>query len=65
MDRYQFIWRLRLPHWKFVRLNPQRTDLAYLYDWALSLGFLEVRHWNTKWSLPGALEEEPDRCHWT
>ena len=47
--KYQFInW---FPIWEglaFIRLDPEETDLAYIYDWCLIIGFFEIRKWSTK-----------------
>jgi hypothetical protein len=44
MKGYQIVWWL--PHWigvGFTCLEPAVTDMAYLYDWYLCLGFVEIR----------------------
>jgi hypothetical protein len=47
MKGYQFVrW---FPEWQgfgFKRLSPLSTDLAYIYEWCMSLGFWEVRKWS-------------------
>ena len=45
MDRYQFVRWGRWVGLGFVRLDPNRTDLAGIYVWRLYLGFFEVRRW--------------------
>lgn len=29
----------------FTRLNKDKTSLGYIYDWAIGLGFVEIRKW--------------------
>lgn len=29
----------------FTRLNKCKTSLAYIYDWAIGLGLIEIRKW--------------------
>lgn len=45
---YQFIWHRNWPRWEFVRLDPAKTDMAYIYEWLLDLGFVEVRKWSRR-----------------
>lgn len=49
MKGYQFVWWF--PRWLGVwllRYDPSKTDMAYIYDWRLMLGFWEVRKWSTR-----------------
>lgn len=43
--RYQFVAR-RIPKFFFRRYDVNETDMALIYYWILSLGFLEIRRWN-------------------
>ena len=55
----QWIWWCRPRSEWFVgfrRFAPKDTDLAYIYDWALALGPLEVRKWSER-NIVGAKEE--------
>ena len=45
---YQFIWWWKKPRFFYRKLCPADTDLAYVYDWMLGLGFLEIRKWQSK-----------------
>ena len=39
------------PHWLgffFTRLDAAKTDMAYVYEWYLGLGFWEIRKWSNK-----------------
>lgn len=40
---YQIIFSLT-GFW-FKRLNERETYLAYIYEWAVGLGFIEIRKW--------------------
>ena len=46
--RFQLVWHLHLPRIKFRRFDPEKTDWAYIYDWVLNLGFVEIRRWSTR-----------------
>lgn len=45
---YQVIiwWWCVWPTFSFVRLDPAKTALAYIYEWRLMLGVLEIRKWS-------------------
>lgn len=46
--RYQFV---RWPEWiglGFTRLDPEKTDMALIYEWYLWFGFWELRKWVRK-----------------
>ena len=45
---YQFLWRVAWPRYAFRRYLLVETDMAYIYDWILSLGFLQIRKWSTR-----------------
>lgn len=32
----------------FTRLNKDKTSIGYVYDWAIGLGFVEIRKWRNK-----------------
>ena len=52
--RYQFVvWFPRWVGLKFVRLDPDKTFMAYVFDWYLVLGFWEIRRWTDR-KLPDA-----------
>ena len=46
---YQFVWFWDLhPEFRLMRFDPAKTDLAYIYEWVLTLGWLEVWKWRTR-----------------
>jgi len=49
MKQYQFVrW---FPEWvgfSFCRLDKKETDLAYIFEWFLAIGFWEIRKWNNE-----------------
>jgi hypothetical protein len=37
------------PKWvgvTFAKLDPNETDMAYIYEWEFSLGFWQIRKWS-------------------
>ena len=52
-NRFQFVWWGSLArHWYwrpfFVRLDPKKTSMAYIYRWWAGWGPLEIRRWETE-----------------
>ncbi len=44
---YQFLWWWNpWPLFAFLRLDSKQTSLAYIYEWRLFLGPLEIRKWS-------------------
>ena len=43
MSRYQIVW---WPTWRGVRFERSTLPMAYVYDWYLHLGPLEIRRWS-------------------
>ena len=35
----------------FKKLNKEKTSLAYIYDWAIGLGFIEIRKWRKRFKF--------------
>lgn len=52
MKGLQIIW-LWKPIFSFKKFDPEKTCWAYIYDWSLAIGFLQIRKWSTK-KLPEA-----------
>lgn len=45
---YQFVRWFPIWHgFDFIRIDPERTSLALIYEWSLGLGFWEIRKWKT------------------
>ncbi len=45
MKRYQFVW------WRIFRIAFHRFDninMGKIYEWAIYIGFLEIRKWRNK-----------------
>ena len=45
--KYQFVWYW-LPKFHYRKFDIRKTCWAYIYDWTLKIGFLEIRKWSTK-----------------
>jgi hypothetical protein len=46
LKRYQFInWFPAWSRFHVYILDPQKTDLALIYEWSFSFGFWELRKW--------------------
>lgn len=49
MKKYQIVFCLT-GFW-FRKLNYEETSLAYIYEWVIGLGFVEIRKWrNLFWN---------------
>ena len=47
MTKYQFYWNWK-PNIYFRRYNPRETSWAYIFEWVLKIGFLEIRKWSNR-----------------
>jgi len=43
--KYQFIYWPDFHGFKFIKLDPNITRMAFIYKWCLFLGFWEIRKW--------------------
>lgn len=45
--KYQIVFRYK-PKLKLIRYDIDKTDYAYIYNWVLIFGFIEIRKWSHK-----------------
>jgi hypothetical protein len=45
--KYQFVWYWK-PRLFFRTFDPKESCWAYIYDWVIGIGFLEIRKWSTR-----------------
>ena len=45
--KYQIV-SMTKPLFKFKRFDKKKTSWAYIYEWVLSIGFIQIRKWNNK-----------------